>query len=99
MSVAGAQVIAVGDIDAQTCPTLAAELDPLPGTDDVRLDLMGVGFIDSSGLRVIIATHQRAEASGRRLMIEHPSGSVERIIEISGLTDLLNIAGPNADPS
>jgi len=87
----GDRIVVAGDIDAHTCPDLAAALDPLPGSGDVRLDVADVGFIDSSGLRVIIGTHQQAEASDRRLLIEQPSKSVSRILEISGLTDHLHI--------
>ncbi len=87
----GDRIVVAGDIDAHTCPDLVSELNPLPGTGDVRLDVAGVGFIDSSGLRVMIAAHQLAEASSRKLLIERPSKSVSRILEISGLSDHLHI--------
>lgn len=87
----GDRIVVAGDIDAHTCPDLASELDPLPGTGDVRLDVGDVGFIDSSGLRVIIGAHQAAESGNRRLVIERPSKSVSRILEISGLSDHLHI--------
>ncbi len=87
----GATVTVNGDIDAHTCPDLARGLDPLPGSGDIHLDVSGVGFIDSSGLRVIIGAHQQAEAAGRKLVIDRPSKSVERLLEISGLADHLHI--------
>lgn len=87
----GDRVVVAGDVDAHTCPDLASELDPLPGTGDIRLDVADVGFIDSSGLRVIIGAHQRAEENNRKLLIERPSKSVSRLLEISGLTDHLHI--------
>lgn len=87
----GDRIVVAGDIDAHTCPTLASELDPLPGDGDVSLDVGEVGFIDSSGLRVIIGAHQRAEEADRKLIIERPSKSVSRILEISGLTTHLHI--------
>ena len=93
VSVTGAEVTVAGDIDAHTCPDLTAALDPLPGDDDVRVDVSDVAFMDSSGLRVLIAAHQSAESVGRRLVIDHPSGAVLRIIEISGLRDHLHLAG------
>lgn len=87
----GDRIVVAGDIDAHTCPDLAEKLDPLPGTGDVHLDVGDVGFIDSSGLRVIIGAHQAAESSNRKLLIERPSKSVARILEISGLSDHLHI--------
>jgi anti-sigma B factor antagonist len=83
-----------GEIDAHTCPDLAAALEPLRGSGDVRIDMAGVQFIDSSGLRVLIGAHQRAAAAKRKLLIDRPSKSVLRIIEISGLADHLQIADP-----
>lgn len=89
------RVIVVGEIDAHTCPDLETSLDPLPGIGDVRLDLAGVDFMDSSGLRVLIGAHQRATDVDRRLVIEQPSASVQRIIEISGLAEHLHIVAPD----
>jgi anti-sigma B factor antagonist len=83
-----------GEIDAHTCDDLASALEPLPGSGDVRIDMASVQFMDSSGLRVLIGAHQRADAAERKLIIERPSKSVFRIIEISGLADHLHIANP-----
>ena len=55
------------------------------------LDLASVTFIDSSGLRVLIDAHRRAEADGRVLVIVHPSPPVSRLFEISGLTNHLHV--------
>jgi anti-sigma B factor antagonist len=60
----------------------------------VRIDMAGVQFIDSSGLRVLIGAHQRAATAKRKLLIGRPSKSVLRIIEISGLSDHLHIVNP-----
>lgn len=87
----GDRIIVVGEIDAHTSADFAARLDPLPGSGNVHLDLSGVGFIDSSGLRVIIGAHQRAEDANRKLLLEQPSRAIERIIEVSGLSDHLHV--------
>ncbi len=87
----GDRLVVVGDIDAHTCPDLAARLEPLPGSSDVSLDLSGVSFMDSSGLRVIIGAHQQATEANRRVVVERPSASVLRLIEISGLLDHLHV--------
>jgi len=79
---------------------LARHLDPLPGSSaDVVIDLSAVGFVDSSGLRVLVEAHQRAEAEQRRLVLSGSSRPVRRLLEISGLMDYLNVeAGPEHDP-
>jgi anti-sigma B factor antagonist len=85
-------VVVHGEIDAHTAPRLAEHLATLPAEGDIELDLAGVEFMDSSGLRVLIDVHQRADGDGRRLVVRRPSPSVARLIEISGLSNLLNVA-------
>ncbi len=91
ISAEGSTVIVDGEVDAHTCPELAAALDPLPGSGDVHVDLSAVGFMDSSGLRALIAAHQGAGEADRRLVIVNPSSAVMRLIEISGLSDHLHV--------
>jgi anti-sigma B factor antagonist len=81
-----------GEIDAHTAPDLVQRFESLPpGDGEFSLDLSRVEFMDSSGLRVIIELHQRAEAESRRLVLRSPSSAVTRLIEISGLSDHLNV--------
>jgi anti-sigma B factor antagonist len=94
IQITGGGLSVVGEIDAHTCADLAAALEPLPGSGDVRIDMAGVQFMDSSGLRVLLEAHQRADAAERKLLIDRPSKSVFRIIEISGLSDHLHIVKP-----
>lgn len=77
-----------GELDAHTAPLLAEWLTDLPpGESDVVLDIERVEFMDSSGLRVVIDVHQRALDAGRRLVLRHPTATVHRLLEISGLSD------------
>lgn len=86
-------VIAVGVVDSHTANDLARAIDDLGVTDDVTLDLDGIEFIDSSGLRVIVNSHQRLDDGGRHLILRSPSASVRRLLELTGLVDLLHIVG------
>ena len=79
-----------GELDAHTAPRLALHLAELPpGDGDIVLDIGRVEFMDSSGLRVVIEAHQRASDAGRRLVLRHPTAAVNRLLEISGLSDHL----------
>ena len=81
-----------GEIDAHSVTVLVGHLDPLPGSaGDVVIDLSGVGFVDSSGLRVLVEAHQRAEAEARRLVLSGSSRQVLRLLEISGLMQYLHV--------
>jgi anti-anti-sigma factor len=81
----------VGEIDAHTAPeitTVVAGTD----ADSLEIDLSGVDFVDSSGLRALIEAHQLFESSGRSLMLVRPSPIVARLFDISGVGDYLNVA-------
>jgi len=85
----GVRVIARGEIDIETAPRLSAMLDRVidEGALIVVLDAREVGFIDSTGLRAIIAAGNRLTERDGHLMIEGMSGAVQTVLEISGLID------------
>jgi anti-sigma B factor antagonist len=78
-----------GEIDAHSAPSLA-ELLTVNG-EKLVLDLAGVTFMDSSGLRVVVNLHQHGQDGGPELVIQDPSKPVVRLFEIAGLTELLAI--------
>jgi anti-sigma B factor antagonist len=86
----GALVLA-GEIDSYTAPDLADRLGADPPIEVV--DVAGVTFIDSSGLRVLVEAHQARAASGSRLVLRSPSAAVQRLLEISGLAGHLDVTG------
>jgi anti-sigma B factor antagonist len=80
-----------GELDPHTAPLLAAELEDLAaeGVSSVVLVLSGLGFIDSSGLRVVIAADRDLAERGGRLVLRSPSETVRRLLDITGLLDHL----------
>jgi anti-anti-sigma factor len=87
------RLILTGEIDADSAPRLEqAILDRFErGATALRLDLSGVTFMDSSGLRVVIATTEAARGRGGDLVLVEPTPAVRRLIEVSGLEDHLNV--------
>ncbi|TXJ76016.1 anti-sigma factor antagonist [Streptomyces lavendulae] len=88
----GAVVVAVtGEVDHQTAGALRRALMPPAMTDAPRTvaDLTGVGFMDSSGINVLIAAHQAHEPAGwlRLAGVRRP---VLRTLEMVGLTGLIH---------
>ena len=81
-----------GEIDAHSAPVLADRFVMLPAGDgDIVIAMAEVTFIDSSGLRVLIDLQQRAGDAGRRFLLDAPSQSVTRLLEVSGLSDHFTI--------
>ena len=48
-----------GELDLVTVETLRAALDGIENTDRLVLDLRGLTFMDSTGLQLLVAFHQR----------------------------------------
>jgi anti-sigma B factor antagonist len=88
-----AVVIALrGELDLAGAAALEQELARLedePATT-VLLDLRGVSFMDSSGLRVIAVASQRTQDLGRRLALLPGPGQVMRVFEITRMRERLD---------
>lgn len=75
-----------GEIDLATVDLVrgAVEAEHRKG-DNVTLDLRGVEFMDTSGLRYVLELVERAERDGSSLQIVRGPGAVQRVFEVSGL--------------
>jgi anti-anti-sigma factor len=83
-----------GELDLATAPEFEALLqERIDGGHEVVVDLRSLQFMDSSGIRVLVAAHARAGRLGTRLVIVRPdrTSPVAKIIEVSGLDEELNI--------
>ena len=84
-----------GDVDLATAGDLRDRLGPaLEDAADhgagLLLDLRGVGYLDSSGLRLLAAM---ARDLGDALVVVAPAGTAgRRVLEVSHLTDHLSVA-------
>ena len=79
-----------GELDIGSAPKLERALHDgrRPG-DSVVLDLTGLEFIDSTGLRVIVQGVAAAERDGWHLRLRHGRRAIRRVFEISGVLDAL----------
>jgi anti-sigma B factor antagonist len=55
------------------------------------LDLGGVTFMDSTGLKVLLAVHRRAQLSGGHLALAAPTRSVLKVLTVTGLDKTFTI--------
>jgi anti-anti-sigma factor len=89
-----AHVTLRGELDLATAPELEqVVMERIDGNQDVVVDLRGLEFMDSSGIRVLVAAHARAGRTGTRVFIvrPEPESAVAKIVEIAGLDRELNI--------
>lgn len=89
----------VGELDMASAPLLqsAVEEADLDSRELVVLDLSGLEFIDSTGLRVILAVRKTCAEQGQELAITRGSQQVERLLSVTGVAEhLKTIAFPEA---
>src|SRR5215212_11482598 len=78
-------VRALGELDIATADALDEELRRVWYCDasPMILDLGKVDFIDSMGLRTLLAVAKHSRENGDRLRIRPPPAAVRRVIEVS----------------
>jgi anti-anti-sigma factor len=88
-------VVVEGELDIATAGALHATLNGAEARAAVTvLDLRAVGFIDSSGLSVVVKCHRYAEAAGTAFAIAvGPESKVRRLLTLSGLAETLELTG------
>jgi anti-anti-sigma factor len=84
-----------GDVDLAAHPRFQAEADAWAGKGaDVVLDLSGVTFMDSMGLRVLVELRQAVVDAGHAFALAAPSRPVDRVLALAGLDKLFDLAEP-----
>lgn len=82
-----------GELDLSTVEKVEAELRRVE-EDDAKLlvlDLSGLTFLDSTGLRLMVTADQRARKAGRRVAIVKGPETVHRVFTITKLDDRLQM--------
>jgi anti-sigma B factor antagonist len=82
-----------GELDAYHAPRLRERLDATlsPEQPSLVLNLLDVGYIDSTGLGVLVAARKRAELHGGTLRLVVGDGAVQRTLKITGLLTVFPI--------
>ena len=95
---AGRAIVALaGELDMANAPLFQDVLDgaELATTSTVVLDLQQLQFIDSTGLRIILATRERCRERGQEFAVTPGSDQVQRLLSVTGVGEhLRTVATP-----
>ena len=83
-----------GELDLATAPGLCAKLDAARAQRVRRLvvDLTGVDFCDSTGLRALMgASRELRHAGGKLAVAVLPDGGVARLFDVTGIREALPV--------
>lgn len=89
-------VAPTGELDIATVGQLERALGAAGESDaeQILLDLSGLAFIDSTGLRLLLEVNERFGGDAGRLRVIAGSPAVERLLDIVGLRERLPLIAP-----
>jgi anti-sigma B factor antagonist len=93
-----AVIALAGELDLAGAAALERELE---GVDDpaVVVDLRGLGFMDSSGLRALAVAALRLHGAGRRFALVPGAAQVMRVFDITRMRERLEFVADPAEVS
>ncbi len=82
-----------GELDLSTVGQVEEELGRMEDANAavIALDLRGLTFLDSTGLRVLVTADERARERGRRLLVVRGPDPVHRVFTITKLDERLEM--------
>jgi anti-anti-sigma factor len=82
-----------GRVDSATAPELETALKQLVDSDKNRLvlDLAGVDYMSSAGLRAMVSTLKSVKRGNGDLRLANPSSRVAEVLRLAGLTSIFSI--------
>ena len=91
-----ARVRAVGELDLDAAPALAAEIAQLrqAGCPRVIIDLRELSFLDSCGLRLLLDCYAEAREDSHTIALIPGPPAVQRVFELTGTTEHLPFIAP-----
>jgi anti-anti-sigma factor len=82
-----------GDIDIAGAPTLETYVSRYRNGTPIVLDLNDVDFVDSSGLRALLAATGRARKLNAVVRLRNVGATVRRMLDITGTAGQFEIEG------
>lgn len=91
-----------GEIDHHSAAGVREEIDRnifFYRPEKVVLDLSEIGFMDSSGLGLILGRYTKIKDLGGEMALENPSEEILKILQLAGVDKLFGLKPPNKKPS
>ena len=86
-----ATLVVKGRLDTQTAPELEGELDAIfAGLKELTLEMTGLEYISSAGLRVILKAQKVMNAQGS-MKLTGVNDAIMEVFDITGFIDILTI--------
>ena len=87
-----ATLVLTGKLTVNTSSDLSAAVDGLPeDINNLLIDLAGIDYIASAGLRVLVAIEKLAVKRGGTMRLLHPCDDVMEVFEMTGLSEAFTI--------
>jgi anti-anti-sigma factor len=85
-------LVARGDVDLQTAPTLRDRIEDLasPG-ETLVIDLREVTFMDSPGLGTLVHCDRLQRERGSRLVLRRPAGPVRELLDMVQIANVIEV--------
>lgn len=80
-----------GELDLAGIDRLLRASEDVPDGGTLTLDLSGLSFMDSSGMKVLMNLDRRSRREGWSLAIENPRDQVLRLLQLCGFEQRLPI--------
>ena len=91
---AQARITASGELEASTSAHLENVVRGCLHEQNARaieVDVAGVTFLDSAGIKGLLACHRRAHEAGCVFRLTNPTPLVRRVVEITGLLEIFGL--------
>ena len=94
-----AEVVLTGELDISTYEEARQRLEAAErdGPELLVVDLAGLRFVDSTGVRLILLADERARQAGRRVALRLGDGIARRVFSALGLLDRFEVVDNRSD--
>ena len=87
-----------GELDLSNVDPVRTELVAAAGeAATIVLDLRDVGFVDSSGIRLLVETERMATERGIAFLVVRGPGHILRLFDLAGITERLSLIDDPAE--